>query len=38
MEKEFYLMKPNIKKDDIASKWSETLSRLDGVFNSEHQN
>ena len=38
MEKKFYLMKPNIKKDDIASKWSETLSRLDGVFNSEHQN
>ena len=37
MVKEFYLMKPNTKKDDIDSKWSKTLTGLDVVFNSEHQ-
>ena len=37
VEKEFYLMKPNTKKDDIDSKWSKTLTGLDGVFNSENQ-
>ena len=37
VEKEFNLMKPNIKKDDIDSKWSKSLTTLDGVFNSEHQ-
>ncbi|XP_062615241.1 uncharacterized protein LOC134276974 [Saccostrea cucullata] len=37
VEKEFFLMKPNVKKEDIADNWTETLSHLDRTFKSEHE-
>lgn len=37
MEKEFFLIQPSLKKEEIVENWTETMSHLDVVLGSEHQ-
>nr|XP_011421849.2 uncharacterized protein LOC105324467 [Crassostrea gigas] len=37
VEKEFFLIQPSLKKEEIVENWTETMSHLDVVLGSEHQ-
>lgn len=32
MEKEFFLMRPSFKKNEIMDNWTDTLVKLDNIF------